>query len=58
MLYLVVDLAVNVAAFAVLAGGDADPRVAWAIVALVAALNVVGFLSAVEADQTRWEKRG
>ena len=53
-MYLVVDLVVNVAAFAVLAAGHADPRVAWAIVALVAALNVVGFLAFVEA---KWAKR-
>lgn len=57
MLYLVVDLVVNVIAFAVLAGSNADPRVAWAVVVLVAALNVVGFLSFVEADQAKWARR-
>ena len=57
MFFLMLDLVVNVIAFAVLARGHADPLMAWAIVVLIAALNVVGVFAFVEADQARWANR-
>lgn len=50
MFYLVVSLIVDVAAYAILANGDADPLVAWALVVLLATLNVVGVLTFVEVE--------
>lgn len=50
MFYLGVNLIVDVAAFAILVNGDADPLVAWTIVILLIALNIVGVLTFAEVE--------